>query len=59
ETVVQVLKEGEDKDDEKAKTEERKVKLGDTDYKDVVVIEGLKEGDLIKVRGFEAAIAFD
>jgi HlyD family secretion protein len=58
-TVVQVLKEGEDKDDEKAKTEERKVKLGDTDYKDVVVLDGLKEGELVKVRGFAAAIAFD
>lgn len=55
-TVVQVLKEGEDPEDKKAKTEERKVKLGDTDYKDVVILEGLKAGDKVKVRGFDAGI---
>lgn len=57
-TVVYVLKEGEDPDDPKAKTEEREIKVGDTDYYDVVVLDGLKEGEMVKVRGFETKIQF-
>ena len=58
-TIVHVLKAGEDPDDSKAKTEEREVKLGDTDYYDVVVLEGLDTGDMVKVRGFATSIRFD
>ena len=58
-TIVHVLKAGEKADSPKAKTEERKVKLGDTDYKDVIVLDGLKAGEMIKVRGFETKIGFD
>jgi HlyD family secretion protein len=57
-TIVYVLKEGEDPLDPKAKTDEREVKLGATDYYNVVVLEGLKEGEKIKVRGFENKIKF-
>jgi RND family efflux transporter MFP subunit len=55
-TVVQVLKTGEDAEDTKAQTDERKVKLGDTDFKDVVILDGLKDGELVKVRGFDNGI---
>lgn len=58
-TIVYILKDGEDPDDLKAKTEEREVKLGDTDYYDVVILEGLEEGDMVKVRGFATSIRFD
>jgi RND family efflux transporter MFP subunit len=58
-TVVYVLKEGEDPDDPKAKTEERTVKVGDTDFYDVVVLDGLEEGEMVKVRGFENRIQFE
>jgi HlyD family secretion protein len=57
-TIVNVLKAGEDPVDPKAQTEEREVKLGDTDYTDVVVLEGLKDGEQVKVRGFETKIQF-
>ena len=57
-TIVHVLKEGEDEMDPKAKTEEREVVIGDTDYYDVVVLEGLEEGELVKVRGFGTQIRF-
>ena len=53
------LKEGEDITSEKAATEEVEVKLGDTDYYDIIVLEGLEEGDYVKVRGFETSIKFD
>ncbi len=59
ETIVYVLKEGGDKFDKKSESEERVVKIGDTDYKDIIVLDGLKEGDLVKVRGFETGISFD
>ncbi|MCC7479714.1 efflux RND transporter periplasmic adaptor subunit [bacterium] len=59
ETIVYVLKEGGDKFDKKAESEERVVKIGDTDYKDVIIVEGLKDGELVKVRGFETGISFD
>lgn len=59
-TVVEVLKEDEDPFDEKAKTEtNREIKVGDTDYIDIVVLEGLKEGELVKVRGFANQITFE
>lgn len=58
-TVVFVLKEGEKPEDPKAETEEREVKLGDTDFTNVVILEGLKEGEMVKVRGFEERIQFD
>ena len=60
-TVVEVLKpEWKDKpDDPKAETEKREVKLGDTNFVDTVVLEGLTEGELIKVRGFETKLQFD
>ena len=57
-TVVQVLKPGEQADNPKAQTEEREVKTGDTDYKDVIILEGLKKGEMVKVRGFESTITF-
>ena len=57
-TIVYVLKEGEDPFDPKAKTEEREVKLGSTDYYDVEVLEGLEEGEQVKVRGFASRIQF-
>jgi multidrug efflux pump subunit AcrA (membrane-fusion protein) len=58
-TIVNVLKEGEDEFSDKAVTEEKVVKLGDTDFVDVVVLEGLEEGDKVKVRGFSEAISFE
>jgi len=58
-TVVFVLKADEDPEDPKAKTEEREVELGDTDFTSIVVTKGLKEGELVKVRGFESRIQFD
>lgn len=58
-TVVQVLKAGAKADDPKAETEEREVKTGDTDYKDIIVLEGLKVGELVKVRGFATKISFE
>jgi RND family efflux transporter MFP subunit len=57
-TVVEVLKAGQDATDPKAETEKREVKLGDTNFTDTIVLEGLKEGEMIKVRGFEAKIGF-
>lgn len=57
-TIVYVLKEGEDPFDPKAKTDEREVTLGATDYYDVEVLEGLEEGEMVKVRGFESRIQF-
>jgi len=57
--IVYVLKEGEDPHDPKAETEEREVKLGDTDFVDVVILEGLEEGELVKVRGFATQFQFD
>lgn len=57
--VVYVLKDDEDEYDKKSNGEEREVKLGDTDYKDVVVLDGLKEGEKVKVRGFEQQIRFE
>lgn len=57
-TVVFVLEEDEDPFDPDAKAEEREVTLGDTDYYDVVVIDGLEEGELVKVRGFKDRIQF-
>lgn len=56
--VVYLLKEDEDEFEKDAKTEETVVSLGDTDFLDVVVTEGLKEGDLVKVRGFKSSIQF-
>lgn len=58
-TVVFVLKDGEKADDPKAETEEREVKLGDTDFTSVVILDGLEEGEMVKVRGFEERIQFD
>jgi len=58
-TVVYVLNEDEDPFDEKAEHEEREVTLGDTDYQDVQVLDGLEEGEYVKVRGFETRIQFD
>lgn len=58
-TIVYVLKEGEDPDDPKAKTEERTVRLGDTDFYDVIVLDGLEAGEMVKVRGFENKIQFE
>ena len=58
-TVVQVLKAGEKADDPKAETEEREIKTGDTDYKDIIVLEGLKAGEMVKVRGFATKISFE
>ncbi len=58
-TIVHVLKPGEQADDPKAETEEREVKTGDTDYKDIIILEGLKAGEMIKVRGFETKISFE
>ncbi len=57
-TIVYVLKEGEDPFDPKAKTDEREVELGATDYYDVEVLEGLEEGEKVKVRGFESKLQF-
>ena len=57
--VVYVLKEDEDEFDKNSKGEEREVKLGDTDFYDVVVLEGLAEGEKVKVRGFEQQIRFE
>jgi HlyD family secretion protein len=58
-TVVEVLNAGEDKFDEKAKTEQnRKIKVGDTDYQNIIVLEGLKDGEMVKVRGFASSIQF-
>lgn len=57
-TIVYVLKEDEDPMDLKAETEEREVVLGPTDYYDVVIKEGLEEGEMVKVRGFESRIQF-
>jgi HlyD family secretion protein len=57
-TVVEVLKAGQDPKDPKAQTEKREVKLGETNFEDTVVLDGLKEGDMIKVRGFETKISF-
>jgi HlyD family secretion protein len=54
--VVFMLTEGEDPKDQKAKSEEVEVKLGDTDYFDIVVLEGIEEGDYVKVRGFDSSI---
>ncbi len=56
--IVHRLKEGGEITDEKAETEEIEVKLGDTDYYDIIVLEGLEEGDYIKVRGFGTRIQF-
>lgn len=58
-TIVYVMNEDEDPFDENAKHEEREVKLGDTDYQDVAVVDGLEEGEHVKVRGFETRIRFD
>ena len=58
-TIVYVLNDDEDPFDEKADHEEREVRLGDTDYQDVEVLEGLEEGEYVKVRGFETRIQFD
>jgi macrolide-specific efflux system membrane fusion protein len=58
-TIVLVLKDGEKEDNPKAKTDEREVKLGDTDFKDVVVLDGLKEGEKVKVRGFQTSFTFE
>jgi HlyD family secretion protein len=57
-TIVVVLKEGQDAEDPKAETEDRLVKTGDTDYKDVVILDGLMQGELVKVRGFKTEINF-
>ncbi|MEZ5339771.1 MAG: efflux RND transporter periplasmic adaptor subunit [bacterium] len=56
--IVYRLKEGGDITDSKAETEEIEVRLGDTDYYDIIVLEGLEEGDYVKVRGFETQIQF-
>jgi HlyD family secretion protein len=56
--IVYVLEEDEDPFDPDAKAKEREVKLGDTDYYDVVVLEGLEESELVKVRGFKDRIQF-
>lgn len=58
-TIVYVMDDEQDPFDEKATHEEREVKLGDTDYLEVVVLEGLEEGEYVKVRGFETRIRFD
>jgi RND family efflux transporter MFP subunit len=59
-TIVQILKEPDaDIYDAKTKTDEREVKIGETNFADTVVLEGLKEGDMVKVRGFESKIQFD
>lgn len=58
-TIVYVLKPGAEADDPKAETEEREVKTGDTDYKDIIILEGLKPGEMVKVRGFETKISFE
>jgi RND family efflux transporter MFP subunit len=58
-TIVYVLKAGAKADDPKAETEEREVKTGDTDYKDIIILEGLKAGEMIKVRGFDMSISFE
>jgi HlyD family secretion protein len=58
-TIVYVLEAGQDAEDPKAETEEREVTTGDTDYKDIVIIKGLKAGEMIKVRGFETSFSFE
>jgi len=58
-TVVEVLKPEHDEFAKKVETEERTVKTGDTDYVDIVILDGLKEGEKVKVRGFENQIRFD
>jgi multidrug efflux pump subunit AcrA (membrane-fusion protein) len=58
-TIVHVLKEGEDEFDEKAETEEREIKPGDTNYYDIVVLSGLTEGEKVKIRGFAPSIQFE
>lgn len=58
-TIVHVLKPGAKADDPKAETEEREIKTGDTDYKDIIILEGLKAGEMVKVRGFETKISFE
>lgn len=54
--IVFLMKDGEDPKDNKAENEEVEVKLGDTDYFDIIVLEGLEEGDYVKVRGFDSSI---
>ena len=58
-SIVHVLKEGEDEFDEKAETEEREVRLGDTNYYDIVILSGLKAGEMVKIRGFAPTIQFE
>jgi RND family efflux transporter MFP subunit len=58
-TVVEVLKPDQDEFAKKVQTEERTVKTGDTDYVDIVILDGLKEGEKVKVRGFENQIRFE
>lgn len=58
ETVVYKLKEGEDPHDPDAETTEVKIDVGETDYYDIVVLDGLEAGDMVKVRGFETQIRF-
>jgi len=56
--IVHKLDEGEDEFDKDAKTTETTVQLGETDYQDIIVLDGLEEGDMVKVRGFKATIQF-
>ncbi len=56
--IVYILAEDEDEFEKDAKSDEKVVVLGDTDFTDVVVTEGLEEGDLVKVRGFKSSINF-
>lgn len=60
-TVVEVPTEEfkDNPEDPKAKTEEREIKLGDTNFVDTVVLEGLSEGEMVKVRGFASSIQFN
>lgn len=58
ETIVYKLKEGEDPYDSDAETTEVKVDVGETDYYDIVVLDGLEAGDMVKVRGFDTQIRF-